>query len=75
MRRQIDGIERLSTSKSFTAHGCIIFSWSFFAALLRLRAPVALRIGTNTTANSLKNLDNHTESFKAAENIYLLFFW
>jgi hypothetical protein len=46
----------------------------FFAALLRLRAPVALRIGTNTTANSLKNLENHTESFEAAENISLFFF-
>jgi hypothetical protein len=40
-----------------------------FAALLRLRAPVALRIGTNTIANSLNNLHNHTESFEAAENI------
>jgi hypothetical protein len=43
--------------------------------LLRLRAPVALRIGTNTTAKSPKNLENHTESFEAAENILLFFFF
>lgn len=59
MRRQIYGIERLSTSKSFMAHGCIIFSWAssplccvcvrlLLCALVQIQSRIRLIIYTIT---------------------------